>query len=94
MLTEHIQNFLNISPLLAAGVELAVRVCAGTTLAKAVVALRIYLLPLRYLRQVELALAHVLAPLHDDRTLAQLYETQGGEKTGWPLAHHHHLLCF
>ena len=48
VLAEYVQYAVRIAAFLAAGVELAVRVGAGTALAKAVVGLRVYLMGAAY----------------------------------------------
>ena len=70
VLAKHPQNLLHVAPLLAARVELPVRVGAGSAFAETVVRLRVHCLRARYLRQVALAAAHILAPFYHYRAQA------------------------
>ena len=63
MLTEHLENLLDVATLLAAGIELAIAIGTGTSLSKTVVALTIHLLSLGDECQVLLALMDILATL-------------------------------
>ena len=66
MLTEHMENLLDVATLLAAGIELAIAIGTGTSLSKTVVALTIHLLGLGDECQVLLALMDILATLQHD----------------------------
>ena len=72
VLTEYIKNFINIAPLLAARVELAVGIGSRPTLAKAIVALGIHLMSLGDKGKVALAGMDILATLDNDRTETML----------------------
>ena len=77
MLTEHVKYLLNAATLLRAGIEFAVAVGTGSTLAEAVVALLVHLLRPRDVGQVLLAVVHILAALQHYGPEAQLYQPQG-----------------
>ena len=70
VLAEHVQYLVYAATLLAAGVELAVAVGTGSTLAEAIVTLAIHLLGLRDVGKVFLAFTHVLSTFQDDRAIA------------------------
>ena len=72
MLTEHIQYFIRITTFLASCIELAVRVGTSPTLTKTVVTLGIHFLRLGDVRQIFLALMHILASFQDDRAQSEL----------------------
>ena len=91
MLTEHIENLLNRTTLLATGVELAIRIGTCPTLAKAIVALRVYLLRLGNLRQVFLALMHILTTFQDNGSQTQFYQSQGSKQATRTSTHHNDL---
>lgn len=91
VLAEHVQDFVGIAALLAAGVQFAVRVGSRTSLAETVVALAVHLMLTRDFRKVELTVAHVLSALHDDGTTTGLYQAQGGKQSARPGTDHNHL---
>ena len=91
MLTEHIENLLNRTTLLATGVELAIRIGTCPTLAKAIVALRVYLLRLGNLRQVFLALMNILSTFQDNGTQTQFYQSQSSKQTTRASTNHNDL---
>ena len=76
VLTEHAQDLVRVAAFLRAGIELAVGVGPCPTLAEAVVALGVDQLRARDLRQVLLALVHVLATLQHDGPETQLDQAQ------------------
>ena len=81
VLYEDLQDAVGVAALLAARVELAVAVGSCPTLAKAVVALRVNTLLRTDACQVLLALANILASLHDNRLQPQFDESQGCEQS-------------
>ena len=81
VLAEHAQDFLHRAALLGASVEFAVGVSARAALAKGVVALGVHDVAARDLREVALALMHVLTALHYDGAKAQFNQTQGGKQS-------------
>ena len=87
VLNEDTQDLVAIAALLASGVEFAIAVCPGTSLAKGVVALGIHTLLGTYACKVLLALAHILAPLHHDGTKAKFYQAQGGKQSARTCTH-------
>ena len=91
MLTEDVEDFFRIAPLLATGVEFAVAVGSCASLAKAVVGLRVDLLLAAYQGQITLAVAHILSTFHDHRPQAQLNQAKGGKETTRPSTHNDDL---
>ena len=91
MLTEHIQNFLYVSALFAACVQLTVTIGTSATLAKAVVALAIHLLRATDVCQILLAVVYVLTALQYYRTQSQLYQAQGGKQSTRTRSYHYYL---
>ena len=91
MLTEHIENLVDVAPLLAPRVELAVGERTGTALTETVVRLRVDFLVLRYQRHVALAVVDVLTSFYYHRPQSELYKLQGGKETGGPLTDDHYL---
>ena len=81
MLTEDVEDFLHAPPLLAAGVEFAIRVGSGSPLAKTVVALRVNALFSGDEREVAVSLLHAFASLDDDGAQAQFYELESGKQS-------------
>ena len=79
MLAEYVQYFVYISPFLAAGVELAVRVSSRAPFSETVIGFRVDGLFPSYQGEVFFAVAYVLAALHDDGAQAEFYQAQGGE---------------
>lgn len=77
--------------LLGAGVEFAVGKRTGTTLAKAIVALGIYLLSARNLRHIKTPGVYILASLKQDGSYAMTYQGGSGKKACRTGAHHY---CF
>ena len=67
MLTEHIQNFLDITTLFAACVQFTVAIGTGATLTKAVVTLTVNLLRAADVGQILLTVVHVLTALQYNR---------------------------
>ena len=91
MLTEHVEYLLDIATLLAAGVELAITIGTCPTLAKTVVALRVNLLRLGNLRQVLLALMHILTTFQHDGAQAKLNQSERSKKSTRTSTHDNHL---
>ena len=67
VLTENIQNLVHITTLLASGIEFTVRVSAGTTFAKTIIAFRIYLMFTTDLGDVHLSITYIFASFYHDR---------------------------
>ena len=80
MLAKDVQDLIHRAALLAARIELTIRVGARASLAKAIVRLAVHLMLAADQRNVFLSLTHILATLQDDGTQAQLDQSQGGEK--------------
>ena len=87
VLAEDIENLLDVATLLAARIQLAIRIGTCPTLAKAVVALRVHLLGLGDERQVLLALTDILATLQNDGTQSEFDESQSSKESSRPCTH-------
>ena len=91
MLTEHIQNFLDITTLFAACVQFTVAIGTGATLTKAVVTLTVNLLRAADVGQILLTVVHVLTALQYNRTQTQLYQAQGSKQSSRTCSNHYYL---
>ena len=91
MLTKHIQDFFDITSFLTTRIELAIRVGTSPTLTKTVVALSIHLLRLSDVRQILLALMHILTSFQHDRSQSQLNQSQSSKQSSRTCSHHDHL---
>ena len=81
VLAKHVENLIDITALLGASVELAIRIGACTTLAKAVVTFAVNLLSTGNSCQVLLTVVNILSPFQHNRTQAQLYQSEGCKQT-------------
>ena len=81
MLAEHIEDFLNVSALLASGVQFAVGVCTGASLSETVVRFAVYRLLSRYLGYINPAFVHILSSFHDDRLHPKFDEPESREQS-------------
>ena len=79
---ELVEHLSDVTPLRGAGEELSVGERAGSAFAVAEVGLRIQDSLAGEFRHIELAVAHVLAPLQNDRLEAEGQELEGGEHSG------------
>ena len=86
MLTENVEDAIDISALLAARIEFAIGIGTCPTLTIAVVALGVDALGLGNLCQVGLALTDILTALHNDGAQTKFDETKGGKKSTRTLA--------
>ena len=91
MLTKHIQDLIRIATLFAARIEFAIRIGTSPTLAKTVIALRIYLLRLGDVRKIFLTVVYILAPFQHDGPQTQFYQSQRSEKSARTCSHHNNL---
>ena len=91
MLTEHSENLFDRSPFLTASIKFAVGIGSRPTLAEAIIAFWVYLLCLANLRQVELALTHILTTFQHYWAQTEFNETQGSKESARPCSHHNDL---
>ena len=87
MLTEHVQNLLNVASLLRTGVEFSVGVGTCPTLTKAVVALFVHLLRTSYIGHVFFSFVHILSPFQHDGAEAQFNQSEGSKESAWACTH-------
>jgi hypothetical protein len=90
VLAEYVQDAVCAAAFLASGVELAVGVCSGTALAKAVVGLRVDLVGTADGGNIDLAVVHVLAALYHYGAQSQFNQTQCCKETAGTGANHNH----
>ena len=91
VLTEDIQNLVDVSSLLASCIEFSVGIRSCPSLAKTVVALAVNLVFARDSGDIVLAVANVLSALNHDRTKSKFYKTKRGEQSAGTCANNQDL---
>ena len=81
VLAEHVQYLFHVSPLLAPGIELSVRVGTCSAFAEAVVRFGVHFVLTADACQVFLAFAYVFPPFYHDGTQPQFYQFQCREQS-------------
>ena len=82
MLNQQFKCSSNVPAFVAACVEFAVAVSAGSAFSKAIIGIRIYFVLPVYLHQIPSALAHRLTSLYDYRTKSVANALQRSKETG------------
>ena len=91
VLAEHTKYLFHTATLLAASIKLTIRVCSGTSLAEAIVAVAIHSLLSRHLRKVFLTLMDILSAFENDRAQSQFNEFQCRKKATWTSPNHNYI---
>ena len=91
VLAEHTKYLFHTATLLAASIKLTIRVCSGTSLAEAIVAVAIHSLLSRHLRKVFLTLMHILSAFENDRAQSQFNEFQCRKKATRTSPNHNYI---
>ncbi len=88
VLVEYSQHLFYRAALLAAGVQLAVGVCPGATLAETVIGIRVHLSLAAYGHHIAPAAVDVFAAFKHYGAYARLYQLESGKQSGRPCAHY------
>lgn len=91
-LAKDVQYLIDRTALLAAGVELAVRIGAGAAFTKAIIRFAVHSVLAADQGDVFLSFTYILPAFDHDRTQAKLDQAKGGKQTSRTCSHHDNRL--